>query len=448
MTFFKSIRWAPIAIGFIATFPASSSEINLNDFINYSEGSLSSTSNFPEINPNEWAFKALSNIAKSRGCSAYLPHTISRLEAATILNSCIGEVAQLTEEEEILINEFSPEIALLKSRLDGLEARMNDLEASGFSNTTTATFSSEFEIGSVFGSSSEEKVQAYYSYQIDLKTSFTGEDSFDVSIDAGNANGSEFDLNATADVLKIDGIAYTFEVGNATIFFGDGYDGSNLFNTACVYKGPSNTLDNCGNVSADLAAGFGTSAGLGYEFGNGFSLAFGYEGQSSLNDGTTKGLMTKEGLDAFGTQLSYISSSFGVSGNYSIIETDETYHDSFLALNGYWSPIKKSLIPSVSVGYEYGYDNSEKKKTLSWFYGFQWNEIGPGIFGAAFGTRTPTIDNKDDEALMYEAFYSYPINDNMIITPLIYFKEYETTKTASGNGEDQTGVMLKTSFSF
>ena len=31
-----------------------------------------------------------------------------------------------------------------------------------------------------------EAVTAGYSYQIDLSTSFTGEDSFDVSIDAGD----------------------------------------------------------------------------------------------------------------------------------------------------------------------------------------------------------------------------------------------------------------------
>ena len=43
---------------------------------------------------------------------------------------------------------------------------------------------------------------------------------------------------------------------------------------------------------------------------------------------------------------------------------------------------------------------------------------------------------------MYEAFYSYPVNDGMTITPLVYVKEF-----ASGT-DDETGVMVKTSFSF
>ena len=44
---------------------------------------------------------------------------------------------------------------------------------------------------------------------------------------------------------------------------------------------------------------------------------------------------------------------------------------------------------------------------------------------------------------MYEAYYSYPINDGMTITPLVYVKEVSTT-----GSDDETGMMVKTSFSF
>ena len=43
---------------------------------------------------------------------------------------------------------------------------------------------------------------------------------------------------------------------------------------------------------------------------------------------------------------------------------------------------------------------------------------------------------------MYEAYYSYPINDGMTVTPLIYTKDMAT------GTDDQTGIMVKTSFSF
>ena len=44
---------------------------------------------------------------------------------------------------------------------------------------------------------------------------------------------------------------------------------------------------------------------------------------------------------------------------------------------------------------------------------------------------------------MYEAYYDYPINDGMTITPLVYIQEDNTTGV-----DDTTGVMVKTSFSF
>mgnify|MGYP003316990524 CR=1 FL=1 len=59
---------------------------------------------------------------------------------------------------------------------------------------------------------------------IDLNTSFTGEDSLDVSIDAGNANGtlSEFDFNGPDESLTVDGVSYTFPVGDSiTAIVGD-----------------------------------------------------------------------------------------------------------------------------------------------------------------------------------------------------------------------------------
>ena len=45
--------------------------------------------------------------------------------------------------------------------------------------------------------------------------------------------------------------------------------------------------------------------------------------------------------------------------------------------------------------------------------------------------------------MMYEVYYSYAVNDGMTITPLIY-----TVEAASATASDETGIMVKTSFSF
>merc|ERR1712100_343828 len=147
---------------------------------------------------------------------------------------------------EVTINDFNPaeELAITNSRVDGLEARLNNFEAGSFSETTTASFSADFYLGSTdtddessTANDTDDSIMAGYGFQIDLNTSFTGEDSLDISLDAGNTNGTgyaEFDANNTGDFLKVDGVSYTFPLGGATVFVGDNTDGSMLFTTACV----------------------------------------------------------------------------------------------------------------------------------------------------------------------------------------------------------------------
>ena len=287
-----------------------------------------------------------------------------------------------------------------------------------FSETTTASFSADMYLGAVDGgsSTSDDAVNATYSFQIDLNTSFTGEDSLDVSIDAGTsgaAGTAEFDGNTAGDALTVDGLSYTFPLGDkTTAFVGDNVDGSLLFNTACVYGGPSNTLDACGNVNSAIDGGAGTAAGASFEIGNGFTGAIGYTGAGT----TTGGVLTKEGNDSYAGQVSYAADSYGASVTYANVEsTDDTV---YWGLNGYWTPSDSGSMPSLSVGYEMGNPTTAKDNT-SYFVGLQWDEVGPGTFGAAIGTKTPTTDGVT-ELLMYEAFYSYAINDGMTITPLVY----------------------------
>ena len=92
---------------------------------------------------------------------------------------------------EVTINDFNAaeEIAVTNSRVDGLEARFNNLEAGSFSETTTASFGVDFLVGAVDGSSTSEATQFAYQMGIGLTTSFTGEDSLDATIDIGDSAG-------------------------------------------------------------------------------------------------------------------------------------------------------------------------------------------------------------------------------------------------------------------
>ena len=371
------------------------------------------------------------------------------------------EISNYSEIEEIDldVNSFNSIPSNNKLLISGGEGLVDSVDSQdygdSFSTTTTASFSADMFLGAVTGGPKNDEtepdtlgdgVMAAYSFQIDLNTSFTGEDSLDISIDAGNTSASilginEFDGNATGDALSVDGVSYTFPLGDkTTVIVGDNTDGSALFTTACSYGGPSNTLDDCGNVNAGITNG-GAMVGASYDFGNGFTSAVGYAaGESDM----ATGLMTKETLDAYGVNAAYSRDNYGFSITYGLVETSSTDEDTFTAFNGYYTP--EGGFPSISVGYEIGEDGSVTDKTAdeltSFFVGLQWDEVGPGTAGIALGTKTPTVE-KTDEQYMYEAYYSYPINDGMTITPLIFIRE-----TSTAGVEDETGAMVKTSFSF
>ena len=321
----------------------------------------------------------------------------------------------------------------------------------GFSETTSASFSVDFGIGAVDGTGistgvtdGDEAIETGYGFQIDLTTSFTGEDTLAVSIDAGNAAGavSEFDMNGPYnaledDVLAVDGVSYTFPVGGATVMVGDNTDGSELFSKACVYSGGSDTLGDCGMIHAGFD-GLGTMIGASYDFDNGFTVAAGYAGDGS----STNGLLTNEGFDEYGFNAMYTGDNYGISLSYATVETSATHDDNFTAINAYWQP---DGFPSISIGYEWGVDGSEvaaQDGLTSYFVGVQFEEVGPGTLGAALGPKVSTPEDGVEE-LMYELFYTYPVNDGMTITPLVFHKEFSAAGTP-----DQTGLMVKTSFSF
>jgi len=351
---------------------------------------------------------------------------------------------------EVTISDFTPaeQLAITNSRVDGLEARMNNIEAGSFSETTTASFGLDFYLGSLDDEEStavaDDALTFGYSLGIGLTTSFTGEDSLAITLDAGNVTEgvAELDGNTTGDTLIVDGISYTFPVAGATVIVGDSTDGSALFTTACAYGGPSAMLDDCGNVNAGITGGEAT-LGASYDFGNGFTAATGFQTSSTVN-----GVFTDESADAYALNTSYTADDYGVSVTYAVVEATTTAgvvtdnENTYTAFNAYYTP--EGNLPSISVGYEIGDlggEASTQDETTSFFVGLTWDEVGPGSAGIALG-HSSTVEGSDEE-YQYEAYYSYPVNDGMTITPLIFTKD-----NATSGLDDTTGLMVKTSFSF
>ena len=400
MKLFQKILLAPAALGLLSPIVANANEANLGDVTSYSQG---------QVDVSLDTFKPLSNknplLAGGEGIDS----------------------SQSTES--------------------------SDFDVDSFSSTTTASFTSNFAAGAIEGTSAD-KLSVVYDWEMALQTSYTGNDSLDVVIEGGNSLSalSELDMSATGSRVELDTISYTTPLGErTTVFFasGNGTVGSSLYNTACVYGAAADTLSNCGVASANIDEGLGTAAGASFDFGNGFAAAIGYEGQGM----GTKGLTTDAGVDAYGAQVSYIGDSYGVSLSWASIENHDDDNANAIdsdhgqtqsrGLNAYFSPDLPNF-PTISAGFETSHDDSAASsadESSHYFIGLQWDEIGNGTLGAAVGSKAPYLENVDALA-MYEVYYSYNYADGITITPLLYSKEN------SGSTEDETGIAVKTQFSF
>ena len=372
MKLFKSLLVAPATLGLLAPMTATANELNLNDVSGYS--SSEEVQNISEFNPAE-------------------------------------------------------ELAVTNSRVDGLEARFNNFEAGGFSETTVASFSVDAVLGATDGSSTSETTSLDYQFNIGLSTSFTGEDSLDIAIDSGgtaSATGAAFGFD-TGTSLKVDGVTYSFPVGGATMVVGDSTDISATFTGACTYSSFTDyTPDDCGTGNS-LGVGGPASrvaASIGYAFDSGFSLAGGVASSPSEILGDAQDVLGVEAAynaDTYGVAVAYVADDGGTG-------TDTTYW----GINGYYT----FDLASLSLGYETSDDGSAD--ATGYFVGLSFPEVGPGSVNVAAAT-TGLFTDAQTEYMVYEASYAYPVNDGLTITPGVFLKEAAT---------DETGVAVKASFSF
>ena len=139
---------------------------------------------------------------------------------------------------------------------------------------------------------------------MDLNTSFTGEDSFDVAIIGGNADSSAVDGvmggDGTGDALVLDGIAYTFPLGDFTVTLGDGTGVDDLNSGACAYSAFTDVISDCG--TSNVGGEADSAVAVSYDFGSGFTLAAGIGG-----GGGTDGLLSDEDSSTFGLEGAFLS---------------------------------------------------------------------------------------------------------------------------------------------
>merc|ERR1719498_1412650 len=112
---------------------------------------------------------ALAGLVETYGCVAGYPNgtyrgnrAMTRFEAAALLNACLDRVTEVTDELKRLMKEFEKELAIVKGRVDGLEARVGELEATQFSTTTKLKGKTTFVIGAATASSNVDGAADFF----------------------------------------------------------------------------------------------------------------------------------------------------------------------------------------------------------------------------------------------------------------------------------------------
>lgn len=464
--------------------------IEMIEIEKYSDSSnqVTSVTQFSDVYPTDWAYQALSNLVQNYGCVAGYPdglfrgsRAMTRYEAAALLNACLDRVTEVTDEIRRLQAEFKDELIVLTARVDGLDAKVGQLQATQFSTTTKLSGEANFILSGVpdYNSRSVDADGTTLNYDVRLNfdTSFTGNDLLRTSLRAGNFNslpfGSEtslFNLDKAqvgTDDVVIDRLYYQFPVSeNVRLTVGPKVRNTEMSWIPSAYTSEVLTYFNTAGAPGVYNRAVGAGFGVQYEGDSGLIGSLNYVAENG-ND-SSSGLFSSDGALNVLAQLGYRQDNWGVGVGYRYGTTDTrpaiyngvrgssgllngSQDSNSVSVNAYWQPSDRGIIPSVSAGY--GYNDvsgtarlSDATDSQSWFVGLQWDDVWltGNALGVAVG-QPPVSRNVNDTPVMVEVFYKYQLTDNISITPAVFYVSSDPSQ--SGNTSEIGGVV-QTTFRF
>lgn len=479
---------APVALGLVT--PVAAAELNLEGVNRYaSQDQVTSITQFSDVQPSDWAYQALNNLVERYGCVAGYPngtyggtHSMTRFEAAALLNACLDRVTEVTDELQRLMTEFKSELAVLKGRVDGLDAKVGELEATQFSTTTKLKGEATFVLGGVPGLETNAggnvgNTALNYDVRLNLDTSFTGQDLLRTRLRSGNFSNDPFGSSSslfkldkaetTDNTVEIDRLYYQFPVTESvTLTAGALVRNTEMAWVPSAYK--SEILDFFAVAGAPGVYNKATGAGVGAQYvgKGGFVAGLNYVAQEG--DDSSTGVFDSDGALNFLAQVGYKASNWGVGVGYrygSEGTRPRTYNgllgasgalvdgqeSNAVAVNAYWQPSESGWVPSVSAGYGYNFVSGTTGKTNatdsdSWFVGLQWADafVAGNAAGVAVG-QAPSAETRGvSDATMLEFFYKFQVTDNISITPALFYVDNNQRYQNS----DKWGGVIQTKFTF
>jgi hypothetical protein len=439
-----------LALPALAATPAQAADLNLREIDRYAGraspglGQVTNIEQFTDLRPGDWAWQALDHLVERYGCVAGYPdgsfggrRSMTRFEAAALLHACLDRVTEVTDELKRLTTEFGAELALLRGRVDGLEARVGELEATRFAPTTRLGGLATFVVGTNrFTGSNREAVDEAnaagggttfnYDLQLAFDTSFTGKDQLRAQLRAGNfadspfggngpggdlstleiafeqdcGNGGDTDTDC-GDAMGIDKLYYRWPLGSGFTALLGGRIGQEDMLAVWPSVYPADTVLNVFTLNGAPAAynkNIGPGAGLWWQ-SHGLSVSANYVAANGNSGDPSRGGLGTSGSAGTGTvQIAYASEQWAVAAIYSAIqsgvelpgttpftaagnETDPASHTDAFGLSGFWQPLASGWIPSISWGWginRTSYDgdpgNGALRTSQSWLVGLQWQD--------------------------------------------------------------------------
>ena len=208
------------------------------------------------VKPGDWQYTALQGVAAKYGCNSNLTNqSVSQLEFARVLNSCLVKVEPLlaqqspsaqpgtqspavtaTDLEVIkrLTQEYRAQLTEIDVRLTGADKKIAQAQANQFSTTTKLKGEVIFNLaGTTSGATSNNTVLGDR-VRLLFETSFNGQDRLWTRLATGNQSGvnGNFKNGATgegaqvsegipftnANAVGVDWLAYQFPVSNTNVY--------------------------------------------------------------------------------------------------------------------------------------------------------------------------------------------------------------------------------------
>lgn len=207
-----------------------SPKVSENAVNNKAIAQITSVSQLSDVQPTDWAYQALQSLVERYGVIAgYSDGTfrgnrsLTRYEFAAGLNAALNRLneliaagtADLVRQEDLatlqkLQQEFATELAILRGRVDTLEARSANLEEQQFSTTTKLNAQIITAVSDTFGNrvgGDRDESQTYFADRgrLNFESSFTGKDLLRVRLEFGNFLNS----NGTSQIASVTGTGMT-----------------------------------------------------------------------------------------------------------------------------------------------------------------------------------------------------------------------------------------------